>query len=117
MSAPRAFGKELIVPYIAEFVNRYTEVDIQLKLTDHQVDLMVRITDNPPEGLAARPLIRVSHLICATAIYPEKLGYPQHPTDLAQHSCLYLREVSGDNCWKFRHLQSQDRINVMVHGR
>ncbi|WP_204353497.1 LysR family transcriptional regulator [Franconibacter helveticus] len=124
ISAPRAFGMRLIAPHIEEFLNRYPEVDVQLKLTDRQVDLigddidlMVRITDNPPDGLAARPLIRVSHIICATAAYLEKRGYPQHPNDLALHSCLYLGEVSGDNCWKFRHLQTQERVNVTVRGR
>ncbi|WP_165698222.1 LysR family transcriptional regulator [Chimaeribacter coloradensis] len=124
LSAPRAFGKELIAPHIEEFLHRYPEVDIQLKLTDRpadligdDLDLMVRITDTPPAGLAARPLIRVSHILCATAAYLEKRGCPQHPNDLAQHSCLYLGEVAGDNCWRFSHLHTQEQVNVTVRGR
>ncbi|WP_220393055.1 LysR family transcriptional regulator [Cronobacter sp. JZ38] len=124
LSAPRAFGRALIAPHIAAFLSRHPGGDIQLQLTDRQtdligdeLDLMVRITDTPPEGLAARPLIRVSHVICATPTYLNKHGYPQHPDDLARHHCLYLGETPGDNVWKFRHLETHDRVSVVVHGR
>lgn len=124
ISAPRAWGKVLIAPHIEEFLQRYPQVDIQLRLTDRpvdlisdDVDLIVRITDRPPENLAARPLFRVNHVLCASADYLRDNGCPQHPADLAQHSCIYLGEVAGDDIWKFRHLQTRECISVKVRGR
>lgn len=124
ISAPRAFGRDLITPHIAEFLRLYPHVDVQLMLTDRlvdligdDIDLIIRITDDPPAGLAARPLIRVNHIICATKTYLDEKGTPQHPLDLAQHSCIYLGETPGDNCWKFKNIVTGEQSRVTVRGR
>src|SRR5574341_914284 len=61
MSAPKAFGRRMVHPLMPAFLAKYPEVDVQLLITDRfvdpfddAVDLVVRITDRPPEGLAAR---------------------------------------------------------------
>lgn len=124
LSAPKAFGKQLIVPHIPAFLALYPEIDVQLILTDNPVDLimdgldlMIKITDCPPLGLAARPLVAVNHVVCATVDYLSKYGSPQHPSELSQHSCLYLGEVMGDNRWQFRHKNTDESVNVTVAGR
>lgn len=124
IGAPRAYGKELISPHIAEFLQRYPKVDIQLMLTDRQVDLInndldlvIRITDTPPAGLAGRPLVQVSHILGASERYLQRHGIPEHPHDLARHQCIWLGEVAGDNHWKFRHRPSRQEVSVAVHGR
>jgi len=124
ISAPRAYGKELISPHIAEFLQRYPKVDIQLMLTDRLVDLInndldlvIRITDTPPSGLAGRPLVQVSHILGASERYLQHHGIPEHPHDLARHQCIWLGEVAGDNHWKFRHRTNRQEVNVAVHGR
>lgn len=124
LSAPKAFGKQLIVPHIPAFLALYPEIDVQLILTDNPVDLimdgldlMIKITDGPPLGLAARPLVDVRHVVCATVNYLGKYGFPKHPSELSQHSCLYLGEVAGDNRWQFRHKNTDESVNVTVTGR
>lgn len=124
ISAPRAYGKDLISPHVAEFLQRYPEIDLQLMLTDRMVDLIsddvdlaIRITDTPPPGLVARPLFPVRHVLCASAEYLQQHGIPEHPQDLTQHNCIYLGEVPGDNQWKFRHITNGEQISVAVHGR
>lgn len=124
ISAPRAYGKALISPHIATFLHRYPQVDIELMLTDRLVDLInddldlvIRITDTPPPGLAARPLVQVNHILAASERYLQQHGIPHHPHELAQHHCIWLGESAGDNHWKFRHRADRQEVNVVVHGR
>lgn len=124
ISAPKAFGKRIISPLIPEFLRRYPQVDMQLMLSDQpndlisdDFDLLIRITETPPLGLAARPLLQVHHVLCASERYLAHAGTPLHPDDLAHHSCVYLGETPGDNRWQLRHIHSGEKVTVNVSGR
>ncbi|WP_312172867.1 substrate binding domain-containing protein, partial [Stutzerimonas kunmingensis] len=75
-------------------------------------DLLVLVTDNPPEGLAGKPLGPVRQLLCASPDYLQRHGEPQHPQDLLRHSCLYLGETAGDNRWHLRRGEQQETVTV-----
>jgi len=124
VSAPKALGKIIISPLIPQFLRLYPQVDVQLMLSDQpsalisdDFDLLIRITDTPPLGLAARPLLDVHHVLCATEHYLAQAGTPQHPDDLARHSCIYLGETPSDNRWQLRHGPSGEKVTVNVKGR
>lgn len=122
ISMPKAFGRLVVHPLMASFLQQYPEVDVQLVITDRTVDLFeesidlaIRITDAPPPGLAGRPLMRIRHLACASPQYLSAHGRPAHPRDLAGHSCLYLGEDERDRHWRFR--RAGDEATVRVSGR
>ena len=122
VSMPKALGRQVVHPLMPAFLARYPEVDVQLILTDRTVDvfeeaidLAIRITDAPPPGLAGRPLMPVAHLTCASPRYLSERGTPEHPRDLAAHSCLYLGEDERDRNWRFR--QDGAEVTVRVSGR
>ncbi|WP_238935213.1 LysR family transcriptional regulator [Pseudomonas typographi] len=124
LSVPKAFGKRIISPLVPEFLRLYPQVDVQLILNDQpndlisdDLDLLIRITDTPPLGLAARPLLDVYHVLCASEHYLAQAGTPLHPEDLSHHSCIYLGETPGDNRWQLRHAHSGEKITVSVKGR
>lgn len=105
-----------------EFLRRYPKVDVQLILEDRYVDLIddnidlsIRITDQPPPGLVGRQLFPIEHLLCATPQYLAGHGVPQQPEDLRDHSCIYLGETPADARWKFR--QGGRSVTVGVRGR
>ncbi len=75
-------------------------------------DLLVQVTDTPPEGLAGKPLGPVRQLLCASPDYLQRHGEPQHPQDLLRHSCLYLGETAGDNRWHLRRGEQQETVTV-----
>jgi transcriptional regulator, LysR family len=75
----------------------------------------LRITDRPSPGLIGRQLMRIDHLLCATPHYLTQHGTPQHPHDLATHSCIYLGETPSDAQWKFR--RGGKTVTVNVRGR
>ena len=109
VSVPKAVGRFVLHPHMPEFLRRYPKVDVRLRLEDRymdliddRVDLALRITDRPSPGLIGRQLMRIDHLLCATPHYLTQHGTPQHPHDLAAHSCIYLGETPSDAQWKFR---------------
>ena len=121
-SVPKAVGRYVIHPHMPEFLRRYPGVDVQLILEDRYVDLIddnvdlsLRITDQPPPGLVGRQLFVIEHLLCATPQYLAEHGVPLQPEDLLDHSCIYLGETPADARWKFR--QGSKSVTVGVRGR
>ncbi|MEN5209181.1 LysR family transcriptional regulator [Stenotrophomonas terrae] len=122
VSVPKAVGRALIHPHVADFLARYPKVDLllrfedrQLDLIDDEIDLAIRISDHPAPGLMGRPLISIDHLLCASPQYLATRGNPVQPQDLREHDCIYLGEEPGDARWK---LQRQGKMaSVTVRGR
>lgn len=122
VSAPTAFAKTVIHPLVPAFLQAYPEVDLQLLFTDHEadpladdLDLVIRLTEHPPPGLAGRRLGAVRWVLCASPAYLRARGTPAQPRDLAQHDCLYLGETADDNRWRLR--RDTETQTVTVSGR
>ena len=122
ISVPKAVGHYLLHPHIPEFLERYPKVDVQMLLEDKlidfiddEIDLAIRITNEPSLGLKGRKLIEIDHVIVATAEYLEKHGIPQQPQDLKEHQCIYLGEQASDSKWKFQ--KENKTTSVSVKGR
>ena len=123
ISAPKAFARRVLHPHILDFLQRHPEVDVQLIVDDRDidpiregVDLVVRLTTKPPEGLVARQLMPVAHILCASPRYLAEGNAIEHPRDLLAHSCLSLGEHERDNHWCFRK-GDEDEAEVVVRGR
>lgn len=122
ISAPKAFARHVLHPLLMDFLERFPNLDIQLIVADRDidpiregVDLVVRLTPDPPQGLVARPLMPVRQVLCAAPSYLREKGAIGHPRDLLAHSCLYLGEQERDNRWRFR--QGDEAVEVVVQGR
>ncbi|AJG20996.1 LysR family transcriptional regulator [Cupriavidus basilensis] len=122
VSAPTAFAKTVIHPLVPAFLQAYPDVDLQLLFTDHEadpladdLDLVIRLTEHPPPGLAGRRLGAVRWVLCASPAYLRARGTPAQPRDLAQHDCLYLGETADDNRWRLR--RDSETQTVTVSGR
>jgi DNA-binding transcriptional LysR family regulator len=122
VSAPTQFARAVIHPLVAGFLRAYDEVDLQLLFTDHDVDplvddvdLVIRLTEHPPQGLAGRRLGAVRWLLVASPAYLREHGTPAQPRDLLRHACIYLGETADDNRWRFR--RGAESQSVDVKGR
>ncbi|MFM0649030.1 LysR family transcriptional regulator [Paraburkholderia bryophila] len=122
LSAPTQFARSVIHPLIAGFLRAYPEVDLQLLFTDHDVDplaedvdLVIRLTEHPPESFAGRKLGAVRWLLVASPEYLLERGTPVMPRDLLKHACIYLGETADDNRWRFR--RGAETQSVEVKGR
>lgn len=122
VSVPKAVGRFVIHPLIPEFLERYPQIDVCLRLEDRYmdliddgVDLALRITNTPSPGLYGKRLMPITHVICATPEYLRRAGTPQHPQDLRAHSCISLGETPADSRWKFTREGKTEM--VQTHGR
>lgn len=122
LSAPTAFAKAVLHPLMPGFLDAYPDVDLQLVFTDRDVDpladdvdLVVRLTDHPPPGLAGRPLGVVRWVLCAAPAYLAARGMPDTPRELARHDCLHLGESPDDGRWRLR--RGAESATVAVRGR
>ena len=122
LSAPKALAHQVLHPLVLELLAAQPGLEVHLVADDRDidqvredVDLVVRITRQPPEGLAGRPLMPVRHLLCAAPAYLAAAGMPLQPQDLPGHSCLWLGEHPRDHHWRFR--RGDELAEVAVHGR
>lgn len=121
LSAPKAALRQLIHPRLPALLNAYPQLSLELHVTDQIVDLIADGVDialrlgDPPPGYVARPFMEVRTLLYATPAYLAQAGLPQQPADLAQHSCLHLAELPGDDEWCL--VNGNERRIVNVRGR
>jgi DNA-binding transcriptional LysR family regulator len=90
-----SFGTIKLGPVIADFMAPYPELQIQLVLSDEQVDpvqegleVTLRIGELESSSLIARKIIPIERVVCASPDYLDRYGIPTHPNDLRHHNCL-----------------------------
>lgn len=122
IGAPVLFAPAYVMPAVSDFMASYPEIEIELKVSDREVDLFeqgldlaLRIRELPNSELKARRLGELRVVAFGAPAYFEKHGRPKHPDDLAGHQCV-LRTVGTDmDTWSFR--VAGRRKTVQVNGR
>ncbi len=122
ITAPLDFAVMYVQPWINAFLMRYPEVDIELKLTDHQVDLIEERIDVAfrsgvlsDSSLVARRLLPKISVCCASHDYLARHGAPVHPRQLTDHQCVLWGNAVQGQSWHFR--SEQQQLDVPVRGR
>jgi DNA-binding transcriptional LysR family regulator len=101
MTVPSALGRLHVAPAVIRFMQAHSDVEIDLLMTDRNVDLVaegidlaVRTGVAEDSTLIARRVTRYARTVCATPDYLARAGRPHDPRALAGHRCLKLaREV------------------------
>ena len=114
-----SFGHLHIVPAIAEFMQLYPDIKIELllgghydDLIEHGLDLSIRVGKLPDSNLISRCLTVRYMRVCASPDYLKKNGTPKIPEDLLNHNCLlYLNSPTGDE-WHFEGKKGKTRIKI-----
>jgi DNA-binding transcriptional LysR family regulator len=107
VNAPMSFGTLHLGTAIADFMEKYPELKIQLVLSDELIDpvregfdVTLRIADLPSSSLIARKISPAPRVICAAPSYLQRHGVPQHPNDLREHECLTYGHLATGYQWK-----------------
>ena len=94
VSLPRYSG--LFEPAIAEFMQRYPDVSLDLDFTDRMVDVIgdgydavVRTGEMDDSGLKRRRLGAFRRILVASPEYLRQHGEPRKAADLQRHACLH----------------------------
>lgn len=87
-----------LMPHLIEFQKAYPEVELELELSDRLVnvidegfDAVMRIGEVDDSRLVMRKLNGYRHQLVGCPAYLAARGTPEHPNDLARHSCLRYR--------------------------
>lgn len=122
ISAPTGFGSVRLAPSLAEFATKHAEVEIDLQLSDRRVaivdeglDLAIRIGPMRDSSLTIRRLGPMPLIVCASPVYLEKAGVPEHPRALATHECIIDGNMKEPTIWRFD--MEGEEVVVHVNGR
>lgn len=100
VTAPLGLGKRLIASGIPEFRERYPEIEVRLRLSDREVDIMRESIDVAfklgvleDSSLRMRGIMDCERVLAASPAYLQRRGEPEHPEQLVEdrHDCLLLR--------------------------
>lgn len=98
VTAPLGFGRRVVAPLLPKFQKEHPELDIFLRLSDYQVDLLteavdvaVRMAVLTDSSLIVRKIADIERTLCASPEYLERHGIPRSIADLEKHRCLSLR--------------------------
>ena len=104
ITAPLTFGVERLAPALSEFSLQYSQVKMDVVLTNSRPDLLesgldvaFRLGHFEQSNLIARPLIDYTLTVCASPAYVARRGMPITPNDLQQHDCLSFAYPAGDD--------------------
>lgn len=106
ISAPVAFGRRHIAPYLAELLERYPLLRVELLQTDtfidpaaESIDLLIRIGVSQDSSLKMKTFGQQRFLMAASPDYLHRHGEPATPGDLTQHNCLVFKGRHGLQRW------------------
>lgn len=94
-AASSTFAQQYIAPILPEFLDRHPGINLELKLSDTQMnlieggyDLALRNYAIEDSSLRARKLADDRRILCASPEYLQKHGVPQSPDDLKEHQLV-----------------------------
>lgn len=100
VTAPLGLGRRLIASGIPEFHDKYPDIEVRLRLSDHNVDILkegldvaFRLGLIEDSSLRMRGIMECERVLVAAPKYLEKRGEPESPNELIgrKHDCLMLR--------------------------
>lgn len=118
----QSFGTMHIIPALPDFMARHPELELQISLLDHKVDvvnegldLLLTMSEQLPLGMVARPLMKSQFVLLASPDYIEKHGEITSPEQLVDHNCLvYQGEWHEHSTWQFK--RGDDYCEIGVSG-
>ncbi|MFZ4832377.1 LysR family transcriptional regulator [Rouxiella sp. Mn2063] len=120
---PMSTAQHLVLPKLAEFLNRHPGLEIELSSTDHQVDVIregfdcvLRVGTLKDSALIARSIGQLSMINCASPDYLRRYGTPIHPNELIQHAMVHYQQIFGGQKEGFSYLDGNQLKIVPIGG-
>lgn len=119
VNVPVTFGRLEIVPRLWEFLARYPDLNVELIMDDHQIDLVkegvdmaIRVGVLADSSMIARKIGDSPRVTVASPDYLAIHGEPQTLQDLKQHDCIVYTLLSTRNTWHFTGPRGKETIRV-----
>lgn len=123
INVPSDAASLLIGPVLPAFVERYPDIELDLAVSNHLVDVIdggfdagIRYGGTVPEDMIAQRLSAdIRWVVVGSVDYLERNGVPTHPDDLASHRCLRFR-IGDDSIYRWEFERGEEEIAVAVPG-
>lgn len=122
VTAPLTFGRRILAPLMMQFNERFPNVQLRLRLSDHLIDLLseavdvaIRMAIPEDSSFIIRKLAECPRVLCASPKYLQRHGSPMAPEDLLDHNCLLLR-FPGSKQFRWHLTGRADPISLAVQG-
>lgn len=119
ISAPNLLGAKHLVPAVAEFLQRYPALEVELNFYSRRVDLIedgydiaIQVGARKDINVVNTVLARTRFQLVASPAFLNRNGMPGKPEDLRSLRCLLFTEYGQSKPWKFR----RDGKEVTVKG-
>ncbi|MDB6176064.1 LysR substrate-binding domain-containing protein [Paracoccus sp. Z330] len=100
-TAPSTFAQLYIAPILPDFLARYPDMTLDLRLSDSVFDLIegsfdlaIRNSALEDTSLKGRKLADDRRVLCAAPEYLTRHGLPEHPDDLIRHQVIAFKNQS-----------------------
>ncbi len=122
INTPVTFGELNIAPYVWTFLDTYPDLNIELIMDDHYVDLIkggvdmaVRIGPLTDSNLIAQKIGLSPRVVVASPEYLAANGEPETLFELKDHQCIIYTLLTTRNEWHFTGPKGKE--TVRVNGR
>lgn len=122
---PSSVARDVVLPALPGFLERYPALEIELSSTDRRVDLVregfdcvLRVGNPGDASYIARRIGHYAMLNCASPAYVESYGMPEHPDELAAHRLIhYVGNFGGrDSGFEYVDPETQAVRHVRMPG-
>jgi DNA-binding transcriptional LysR family regulator len=98
----------LMVPEFTSLLAKYPGLAVELVVSEQmedlvaeRLDLALRFGQSTDTSLVSRSLAALGTSPVAAPAYLERYGAPEHPSDLANHTCIILERGADSTHWAF----------------
>lgn len=117
ITAPITFGERSVAPLLNDFIRQYPDLEVQLILSNQQVDLVeegfdiaIRLGQLSDSRMVAKRLATRAQYVCAAPEYLQTFGAPHTLSELERHNCL----LGTLDYWRFQ--ENGKARNIRVKG-
>ena len=119
------FSRLILGPALGGFMERYPELEVELRTRDDLGDLVgdgfdlaLRFGHPQPSSLVARKLLDLRVLTVAAPRYLKRFGRPAHPQELesGRHRCIQFRDPATGRAFPWEFHQRRRKLVVAAAG-
>jgi DNA-binding transcriptional LysR family regulator len=121
VNAPADFGARFIAPAVATFMERYSDLEIELSLEDRRIDpveegfdVVVRTGETGGGHLLSREICPMRRMVVASPAYLAKHGRPDSPDELSTHAALANNQDPTGTNWQLHGGGRIETVNLQT---
>ena len=116
-------GEQILAPIVMEFLDRYSEVQIEIVTEGKLVDIVadgfdagIRLAELIPRDMISIPVGKTQrHIVVGSPSYFARRSQPRSPSDLKEHVCIRYR-LPGGSIYRWEFHKRGQVSNVDITG-